>query len=371
MRIIKDTMFMRQFRPRIEWIDRWRGVLTLLVVLGHVFGMASHMGDANANVYFSLLRNTIYLFHMPAFFALAGLVWQRGDIGFKGYLVKKANRLLVPYFFFAVLSAVVYTIISGGFSSAVSIATDTYYSDASSAALPLWKQMVAILYASGWPFGVGFKMNSVLWFLPCLFVVEMLAYGADRFFNTRTLRIANICVMVVLSCLCIRFENWMLPWGLIRVPEAFCYFIIGRYCVDKKEFKYSAISLLLILILMLCSLFAPDAWVRKVSLLWYVAFTSFAILGIYASAWFSQFINSRFLVAVGGASITAMMLHKYLVMGLLLKMPGVATFSQKGFAPFFAYTLLVSGMSVIGSLCAHLVFKKYMPQCIGERRSVK
>ena len=362
---------MHQYRQRIEWVDRWRGLLTLLVVLGHAFGMASHMGDTNANDFFSLLRNTIYLFHMPAFFALAGVVWRGSDIGVKAYLVKKVNRLLVPYFFFAVLSAVIYTLISGGFSSAVSIATDTYYSDASSAVLPLWKQMVAILYASGWPLGVGLKMNSVLWFLPCLFVVELFAYGSDRLLSTRPLRIANVCLMVVLSCVCIRFENWILPWGLIRVPEAFCFFLIGKYCIDKNEFKYSAVSLLLIVCVMCCALLAPDSWVRKISLLWYGAFVCFAVLGIYASAWLSQFVKLRALVTVGGASITIMMVHKYLIMGLLLKMPGATSIPQKGLVAFGAYALLVSGIAVIVSLCVHFVFKKYLPLCIGEKRSVK
>ncbi|MBR0197636.1 MAG: acyltransferase family protein [Kiritimatiellae bacterium] len=343
-------------------------MLTLLVVLGHVFGMASHMGGVSSNDFFSLLRNSIYLFHMPAFFALSGLVYRGRCESFKTYLTKKTKRLLIPYFFFSVLSTGIYIVISGGFSSAVSISTDTYYSETHRAILPLWKQLIAILFASGWPSGVGFKMNSVLWFLPCLFVVDMYAYLSDRLFKKRYWKILNISAMVAIACVCIRYDNWMLPWGLMRVPEAFCYFIIGRYCIGRIEFRYSSASLLLVIGVIFCAAQAPDSWARKVSLLWYVAFTSFAILGIYASAWFSQFVKVRFLMTIGGASITIMMVHKYLIMGLLLKIPGAIAISQKGVVAFFAYTLLVSVVAVLGGLCANFVFRKYMPLCIGERR---
>lgn len=49
------------------WADSLKGILILLVVLGHAIqGVLSETADSN-HIY-----NLIYSFHMPAFFAISG-----------------------------------------------------------------------------------------------------------------------------------------------------------------------------------------------------------------------------------------------------------------------------------------------------------
>ena len=54
-------------KKRVKWADSLKGILILLVVLGH-----SIQGVYGENVDSCLLWNVIYSFHMPAFFAISG-----------------------------------------------------------------------------------------------------------------------------------------------------------------------------------------------------------------------------------------------------------------------------------------------------------
>lgn len=84
-----------QKQEEINWL---RGFAAFLVVLGHsiiVFPVNLHEIP-----WCKYLYDTIYSFHMPLFFAISGYCFSmRG--GYCSYLIKKAKRLLIPYFIFA------------------------------------------------------------------------------------------------------------------------------------------------------------------------------------------------------------------------------------------------------------------------------
>lgn len=80
-------------------LDRMKGILIALVVIGHLVSGKTTLDGGNA-WYWTLLQ-TIYLFHMPAFFFVSGLIFAlslqrpRGSVG--GQILRRADRLLVPY----------------------------------------------------------------------------------------------------------------------------------------------------------------------------------------------------------------------------------------------------------------------------------
>lgn len=53
---------------RLSWVDAYKGILILLVVLGH--SIQYRLGDGCFN---NTLWNVIYSFHMPCFFAVSGM----------------------------------------------------------------------------------------------------------------------------------------------------------------------------------------------------------------------------------------------------------------------------------------------------------
>jgi len=62
---------------RLVWVDVLKGLLIALVVLGHIAGAAENLSTGLTSNVFHYVRRMIYLFHMPAFFVLAGWMWHR------------------------------------------------------------------------------------------------------------------------------------------------------------------------------------------------------------------------------------------------------------------------------------------------------
>lgn len=79
---------------RIEYIDLAKGICILLVVLDHStnYGYFSN-GDYPLNDIFGQTR-------MPLYFILSGLFFKNYAGGIREFLLRKTNRILVPYIFF-------------------------------------------------------------------------------------------------------------------------------------------------------------------------------------------------------------------------------------------------------------------------------
>ena len=75
-------------RLHLDFLDLAKGIGIILVVMEHTIFP---------------LHEAISLFHMPLFFILAGLTLKPyNDLG--GFLLKKIDRIFIPYIFFSILS---------------------------------------------------------------------------------------------------------------------------------------------------------------------------------------------------------------------------------------------------------------------------
>lgn len=91
-------------KRHLKWIDYARAIGMILVVLGHAMADTVVAQSKTANMIF----RSIYSFHMPLFFFLAGFVAVKalGVQSFeekKTYLVRRFERLIVPYIFVGIL----------------------------------------------------------------------------------------------------------------------------------------------------------------------------------------------------------------------------------------------------------------------------
>ncbi|MGT2459004.1 acyltransferase family protein [Cupriavidus basilensis] len=82
---------------RVEALDVYKGLAILLVVIGHLAQSATPEFDK------SLLFKGIYMFHMPLFFFVSGMVYalKGNNFSVKGLcesMGKRARQLLLPYF---------------------------------------------------------------------------------------------------------------------------------------------------------------------------------------------------------------------------------------------------------------------------------
>lgn len=163
---------------RILWLDAARGIGIILVILGHIIPMDQPF------------CHVIYSFHIPLFFFLSGMVLQlqkkeaeagaieSGSLKAKRFIRRKCQSLLYPYAVFSFLG------------------------------------LVAIRYRDGLerfgdqlPGALFFPGNGPLWFLPALFVSELLFFLGNEFCHahgigagrTRIRRILVIATAFILS----------------------------------------------------------------------------------------------------------------------------------------------------------------------------
>lgn len=95
-------------RERIDYIDRAKGILILLVIIGHVF-QGGYVHDY------------IYIFHMPAFFIISGMLMNHSSVIDKPYTTIIKSRVYsigVPFLFFELYGCLSY-IIRFGFKQSV------------------------------------------------------------------------------------------------------------------------------------------------------------------------------------------------------------------------------------------------------------
>lgn len=93
---------------RIYFLDYVKGILALLVVLGHVITLKYTYGD----YWNSYSTWVIYSFHMPLFIAISGyLTGKEIDIlNYKQFIKKKAQRLLYPWLSITIILIILITI---------------------------------------------------------------------------------------------------------------------------------------------------------------------------------------------------------------------------------------------------------------------
>lgn len=192
---------------RLDYIDFAKAFGMLLIVWGHI-----RLGDwSNAFV---------YAFHIPLFFFLSGMVFSKKRYpDFKSFLLKRVNSLIKPYIVFSVLTWIVWA----AYSYVTHANVDSYL-------MPLAETFIA--QGSG-----GFLLHNVpLWFVTCLFIVEIIYYFlADLkrlWIMTITIVMAAISYWAINNLEC--FDITLLPWNIEVAMLAIPFYAAGHWIVKAK-----------------------------------------------------------------------------------------------------------------------------------------
>lgn len=139
---------------RFDYIDFAKSLTMLLIIWAHI-----RLGD-RSNAF-------AYAFHIPMFFFLSGMVFDRKRYSnFRGFFTKKINSLIIPYIIISVLTWCFWAV----FSYVTHIEVDSYF-------MPLLQTFIAQGSA-------GFLIHNVpLWFVTCLFVIEMIYWVLSSLSN--------------------------------------------------------------------------------------------------------------------------------------------------------------------------------------------
>jgi len=173
-------------KKRIEWIDMARGygmILTIYAHLGH-----------------TPFSSWIYSFHMPLFFFISGYLF-KAEGGFLEFLKRKVKSLIVPYFGLGL--PLIYAYALDNHVNSVAGLSDLVKS------LLLQERFLTI------------------WFIACLFFLDLLFYVMNRFFRSDMQKIIVTLLLLVLGLFDISFFRIKWFWNIDACLMALPFFTFG------------------------------------------------------------------------------------------------------------------------------------------------
>ena len=188
-------------KKRVEYIDIAKGFGMMTIIWGHIM----YAGISNA---------IVYSFHIPLYFFLSGLVFSHARYAsFKEFAVKRAKGLLFPYFIFSFLTWVLWA----AFAYLSHKQVDSY-----------WMPLLQTFIAQG---SDGYLVHNVpLWFVTCLFVVEIVFYFLSYLKDW-----ANLLFCVALAAFGYMlvnnveaFDFTTLPWSIEVAMMAIPFYAAGN-----------------------------------------------------------------------------------------------------------------------------------------------
>lgn len=198
---------------RYDYIDIAKGLGILMVVWAHI-------------MITGWTHQLFYAFHMPLFFLLSGLLFQKEKYpSFGKFVVRRAKRLLVPYVVYSVVTWAIWAV----FRNMRHDEVDSYLT-------PLLQTFIA--QGSG----AYLVHNSALWFVPCLFLVEILYFFLCRLGTGWCLLGCFACAATCFVLGFIYGDEWwlLLPWNADAALIALPFYCIGN--ILTKEIGHDKLT---------------------------------------------------------------------------------------------------------------------------------
>ena len=165
-----------------------------------------------------------------------------------------------------------------------------------------------------------------------------------------------------------------MPFGLSHIPWYGGFLILGhqlplvsREDVDSKKLRL--VTVLGLVGYLLIAAVLPNAYVAHYRMTWHLVFFVLALAGIALSARLAKTLPFKFLASCGSASLGIMLMHKFVVLLLQVKIPLVARFGETSTVLFWLANAVVLAASVIASYWATRLVRRFAPWALGELRS--
>lgn len=186
---------------RITWIDIARGYGILCVIIGHL-GV-------------SYLTEEVYTFHVPLFFFLSGCVFSSSKYNFKGFLKRKIVTLIIPYVALGV-PMILFTFLL----------------------MYLYNVRAIIAYIVVVVQFIIQRRMWTLWFITCLFCLNIIFYILVKSFNNDYKKIGVVTVGLTIIGL-IYYKDGGLPmiWNIDVCLTAIPFFYVGYLFKNIQHFQ--------------------------------------------------------------------------------------------------------------------------------------
>ena len=194
-------MYNLKEHKRIEFIDFYRGIGIILMIMGHIG-------------YGEIFGKFIHAFHMPMFFIISGYFFKNVNtykpLEFKLFIKKKAKQLIIPYVFFGIIHLVIYAIIN--------------YENKNS----ILNRLYSFLFINT----DGLPIAGALWFLTSLFFAEIIYYFISTIKNKK-LKLYTVLSISTLGIIIPFFIR--LPYGIDVSFVAIGLMYIGELIKEHKD----------------------------------------------------------------------------------------------------------------------------------------
>ena len=335
---MKEQGCLNQHTSRMNVLDIAKGIGIVFVIFAHVN-------------YTPELLTPIYSFHMPLFFILAGMVYNPEKYPRLRDLIRRRWDTMIKAYLFFSLAALVYVFLSEKiFVYAKDLSAEKYISS-------FWQIFIAQ--------GSAPVLNTPLWFVPCLFAVELMYFYLARLTLVRCVLVCAVLSSAgwLLESGLLAFNNKVLPWTLDSALYALSFYAAGnrlfpyvRRAIIRNENRpdrnkrYLAVFALCVLVwlpLMLMN--------GKVSLGSRVLNNGFlffltGVLGTLAVLAVSCMLkDNKFLLFLGKNTFCLMSVH-FMIRAYTIpkyyKMLGIPLYKRKVFAQTIVPFLLVFALSI-------------------------
>lgn len=328
---------------REYWLDALKGLAMIFVIAGHS-GLPMQVS------------NVIYFFHMPLFFFISGYLEKSKSDSFKTVVIKRAKRLIYPYFVYGSVIIIYNTIY--------------YYHTTNDVARGILKRIVALIYGN-FIFENNYAYIGTLWFLVASFGVSILFYW---FHQTKSKWKYSVCIILAGFT-----ETWLerklhfrLPWCFDIAMVAFSFSVAGYFFkaytskVSNGEIRiWKGIILGILGVLMGCLntqyMIAKNYMLIRTDMLYlnwgYIPLFLFSGISIAVSfSIISKFIFSKhrilILESIGRNSLTIMVVHLYIIQ-IVSRILGKTNIPAKSWMVFL--------IGLVISIFVSRVIEKYFP----------
>lgn len=194
---------------RIDFVDLTKGVCIILVVMAHVGGA------------FTLLDNGSMLscFRMPLYFFISGIFFKSYE-GLLGFVIRKINKLLIPFLFFYLsaflLKYIVWLVRPSTFQIPVS-----------------WSELLIIFQGHDL-----IRFNPSIWFLIALFNCNILFYLIHYFRDKHLSVMFTITLLIGCTGFYLGKFNIALPFYIDVAMTALPFYVAGFWIRRYNFFLY-------------------------------------------------------------------------------------------------------------------------------------
>jgi len=329
-------------KKRLDYIDVSKGIAIFLVVFGHI------CLQSDITIY-------VYAFHIPVFFFVSGLFFKKQDVNMIDFAVKKAKMLLLPYVSLYIISYLYWILAESTFVGFE------------------YKPLIGLFYATD----NGYMYpNGALWFLPALFVTEIVFFYFLKFSDSVLKLIVLLVLSAVVGSILSYSEAFRLPFGINSTFMAI-FFLGSGYLFKEflhivtdmnrlKSIFFSVSSFVLMV------LFARMNDKVDMDYVFYgnpFIFILAALSGVSAMLFLSQAIgNNRLLSFLGRNSLLIMGFQFPVLRGVLKVYALLIDQDEMILRSSFAHSTACSVITIVLTIPLILLFNKYLFFLLGKSR---